>query len=71
MNKRILDSISFFKEKPVLFLIAILPLLKLIKIDANQEIYYKGDIAHEGIIHFKLNCRKLNGTFRINFYFFK
>lgn len=53
MNKRSVDSIYFFKNKPVLFLIAILPLLKLIKIEAKQEIYHKGDLAHEGTQIFK------------------
>lgn len=48
MNKKSLDAIYFFKNKPVLFLIAILPLLKLTKIDVKQEIYHKGDLAHEG-----------------------
>ena len=48
MNSKSIETIRFFQDKPPTFLAAILPLLKPIKIDANQMLYMKEDPANEG-----------------------
>ena len=52
MNNKIIENIKFFQDKPPNFLAAILPLLKPIKIDANQFLYMKDDPANEGYYYF-------------------
>ena len=48
MNSKSRETIFFFQDKTPIFLAAILPLLKPIKIDVNQFLFMKGDPANEG-----------------------
>jgi len=50
MNSKSIETIIFFQDKTPTFLASILPLLKPIKVDANQYLFMKGDPANEGIL---------------------
>ena len=54
-HKKILDSFSFFRNKPIQFVMNILPNLTKISLSPNDVLYRKGDLIEEGsYIYYKL-----------------
>jgi CRP-like cAMP-binding protein len=43
MNKQIIKKVYFFKDKPPYFIAFVGPLLKPVRVEANQHIYKSGD----------------------------
>ena len=47
-HRKILNSFSFFKDKPPQFVMDILPLFRPLSLLKDEAIYRKGDLAEEG-----------------------
>jgi hypothetical protein len=49
-HEKLLQKVQFLKDKDPLFVLALLPLLKNVKLETNEVVYKEGDLANESKI---------------------